>query len=111
MNLTFIETKTFTRKLFKDWNENLYFELQNALLDNPDLGNVITHSEGLRKVRWKAEGRGKRGGIRIIYFWAIRRDIILMLDIFPKNEKADLSDKELKNLVDIKREEIGEENE
>lgn len=108
MHLTFIETKTFTRKLFKIWDEGLYFELQEALLQNPDFGDLIPHGGGLRKVRWKAEGRGKRGGVRIIYFWAIRRDIILFLDVFPKNVKADLSRDELKSLAATRREEIGE---
>ena len=108
MQLTFIETKTFTRKLFKIWDENLYFELQDMLLENPNLGDLIPHGEGLQKVRWKAEGRGRRGGVRIIYFWAVRRDIILFLDVFPKNVKADLSRDELKSLAAIRREEIGE---
>ena len=49
MQLTFIETKTFTRKMFKIWDENLYFELQEGLLQNPDLGDLIPHGEGLRK--------------------------------------------------------------
>ena len=108
MQLTFIETKTFTRKMFKIWDENLYFELQDMLLENPNLGDLIPHGEGLQKVRWKAEGRGKRGGVRVIYFWAVKRDIILFLDVYPKNVKSDLTRDELKSLVAIRREEIGE---
>ncbi len=108
MNLTFVETKVFTKKLAKLWNEEDYFELQNALLENPTSGDVIQSGDGLRKIRWKTEGRGKRGGVRVIYFWAISRDIILMLDIYPKNEKADLTKIELSHLVKIKQIQLGE---
>ena len=108
MNLTFIETKTFTRKLFKIWDEESYLDFQNDLLANPDLGDLIQGADGIRKIRRRQPGRGKSGGVRIIYFWAVSRDIILMLDIYPKNEKADLTKQELKDLVAIKREKLGE---
>ena len=57
-----------------------------------------TKSGGLRKLRVAAKGHGKRGGARMIYYWAVARDRILMLDIYAKNEKEDLSADELKKL-------------
>lgn len=108
MNLTFLETKTFTRKLFKIWDEDSYIDFQNDLLANPDLGDIIQGGDGVRKIRRRLAGRGKSGGVRIIYFWAVSRDIILMLDIYPKSEKPDLTKQELKDLVSIKRKILGE---
>lgn len=108
MKLTFIETKTFTRKLYKIWDDESYLDFQDDLLANPGLGDLIQSGDGIRKIRRRLPGHGKSGGVRIIYFWAVSRDIILMLDIYPKNEKADLTKQELRDLVSIKREKLGE---
>jgi mRNA-degrading endonuclease RelE of RelBE toxin-antitoxin system len=108
MLIRFIETKTFTRKLFKLWNEEAYLDFQDDLLANPDLGDLIQGGDGLRKIRRRVAGVGKSGGLRIIYFWAVSRDIILMLDIYPKSKKSDLTKQELQDLVDIKRQNLGE---
>jgi len=59
---------------------------------------MIKASDGIRKMRWAASGRGKRGGARIIYYYAVSNERILLLDIYPKNEKTDLTTKELNNL-------------
>lgn len=108
MRLKFIETKTFTRKLFKIWDEASYLDFQNDLLADPDLGDLIPGGDGLRKVRRRMIGKGKSGAVRIIYFWAVTRDIILMLDLYPKNQKTDLTKQELKELVQWKRQNLGE---
>ena len=84
-----------------------YEEFQNFLIANPHIGNLIPGGEGLRKIRWKKESSGKRGGVRIIYYLVVKKDLIFLLDIYGKTEKADLSREELKRLVQIKREEIG----
>lgn len=60
------------------------------------MGDIITGSGGLRKLRWQSSGRGKRGGARVIYYWAVTRDTILMLGIYSKNEKVDLTVDEIK---------------
>ena len=59
---------------------------------------MIPKSGGLRKLRVAAKGHGKRGGARMIYYWVAARGRILMLDIYAKNEKEDLSAGELKQL-------------
>ena len=61
-------------------------------------GLTRAKSGGLRKLRVAAKGHGKRGGARMIYYWVVARDRILMLDIYAKNEKEDLSAGELKQL-------------
>jgi len=81
----FIETQLFS-KLVRDYlTDDEYGRLQLALSDNPELGAVIKGSGGVRKVRWAAEGRGKRGGVRVIYFVCRPKGMIWMLTIYPKN--------------------------
>lgn len=65
---------------------------------DPEAGKIISGSGGLRKIRWAAKGRRKRGGMRVIYFWWIANDKILFLDLYPKNEKEDLAAAEVVKL-------------
>ena len=64
-----VETPVFTRRVLKLLTDDDYRLLQHELVARPDVGNIIRGSGGLRKVRWAATGRGKRGGVRIIYYW------------------------------------------
>ena len=82
--MVIIETSVFTRQVQNLLNDNEYRRLQIALVQRPDLGDVIIGSGGLRKVRWGAQGRGKRGGARIIYYWAVKQDRLLMLLILRR---------------------------
>ena len=69
-----IETSFFTRQVQAILSEEEYRQLQMALVLQPGMGAVIPGSGGLRKVRWSIGGRGKRGGIRVIYYWAVVHD-------------------------------------
>jgi hypothetical protein len=62
---------------------------------------IISQSGGLRKIRWSRAGRGKRGGVRAIYYWIVAKDQILMLFLYSKNEKDDLTSTQLKVLREI----------
>ena len=62
-----------------------YGRLQHELIINPEAGAVIRGSGGVRKLHWAAQGRGKRGGYRVIYFVRRSQDTIWMLTIYPKN--------------------------
>ena len=66
-------------------------------------------SGGIRKVRVAVGARGKRGGARIIYYWAVRRDLILLLYAYPKNVATDLTPKQVSRLARIVMEEFGNE--
>jgi len=79
-----------------------YSEFQTHLMEQPESGAVITGSGGLRKVRWSAKGRGKRGGIRIIYYYISKKGIIWLLTVYAKNEKSNVSKDVLRKI----REEI-----
>jgi mRNA-degrading endonuclease RelE of RelBE toxin-antitoxin system len=94
----FVETPTFTRRVLRLLDDKNYGALQTHLTKHPDAGDVIRGGGGLRKIRWAAKGRGKRGGVRVIYYWWIAKDRISMLFIYPKNEMDDLSAEQLKLL-------------
>ena len=66
--LTFVETKLFTKRLREYLADDEYRALQEALIANPQAGDIIRGSGGVRKLRWNVAGRGKRGGIRVIYY-------------------------------------------
>jgi mRNA-degrading endonuclease RelE of RelBE toxin-antitoxin system len=70
-----------------------YLELQTALILQPELGDVIPDTGGLRKLRWKESrrGKGKRGGVRVIYYWYASGSLIYLLHIYSKSEQEDLS--------------------
>jgi mRNA-degrading endonuclease RelE of RelBE toxin-antitoxin system len=75
-----------------------YSALQVYLAKRPGGGKVIPGSGGIRKMRWAGSGRGKRGGLRVIYYWWVAKDRISMLLVYPKNEQDDLSADQVKQL-------------
>jgi mRNA-degrading endonuclease RelE of RelBE toxin-antitoxin system len=96
--VVFVETPTFTRHVLRLMGDEDYAALQAQLARHPESGKVIPGSGGLRKVRWAGSGRGKRGGLRVIYHWRVAKDCIAMLLVYPKNERDDLSGDQLKQL-------------
>jgi len=93
-----LETKVFTKRIKELMSDDEYRALQEALIKRPDIGDVITGSGGLRKVRWKLEGRGKSGGVRAIYYWVVDDAHIRMLYVYPKGKQENLTDDQLKQL-------------
>jgi hypothetical protein len=100
-----VETAIFTRRIQALISDEQYRLLQLQLIAQPDVGKVIPQSGGLRKLRWSLSGRGKRGGIRVIYYWSASRETILMLFVYAKNEQDDLTRQQLKILRKIIEEE------
>jgi hypothetical protein len=82
---SFIETKLFTKLVLDYLSDDEYGALQEALIQKPEQGPVIPGSGGIRKLRWAAAGRGKRGGYRVIYFLKRANGIIWMITMYPKN--------------------------
>lgn len=98
--MTFNELSNFTKQVLRLLDDESYGELQIALFQRPDLGKVIKGSGGLRKVRWAAKGHGKRGGVRVIYYWYVANELITFCRIYPKNEKENLTTDEIKTIND-----------
>ena len=94
----FTETQRFTKRVTNLLSDDEYAKLQADLCNEPEIGEIIQGSGGIRKMRWSYSGRGKRAGARVIYYWAVSREKILMLDIYAKSEKKDLTQAEIKEL-------------
>jgi len=95
--MIFIETSIFTREIKQLLPDEQYRMLQTALLLRPDAGDLIKGSGGLRKIRWNLPGRGKRGALRVIYYWD-PPDVIFMLLPYGKTDQEDLTPQQLKLL-------------
>ena len=104
--MRFVETPVFTDLVCKGLDDDDYRALQITLLLRPEQGSVIRGSGGLRKIRWSAEGRGKRGGLRVIYFWHKASSTCYMLFLYQKNKQGDLSATQIRTLARLVREEF-----
>ena len=99
--MVIIETSIFTRQVLELLSDDEYRKLQVVLANRPNAGDLIKGSGGMRKIRWTIEGRGKRGGVRVIYYWAVKQERLLMLFIYPKSERGDLTPAQIKVLRNI----------
>jgi hypothetical protein len=104
-----IETSTFTKQITALLSDEEYADFQSRLATNPHLGALIKGGGGLCKTRVAVGSRGKRGGARVIYYWAVRRDLILLFYAYPKNVAADLTPKQILQLATAVKEEFGDE--
>lgn len=106
--MRFIETKVFTKRITVLLTDVEYNEMQSALALNPGLGQVIQGTGGLRKVRWGQSQRrkGKRGGIRTIYYWHSGEGVFYMLLAYEKSEQDDLTTEQKRFLKKIVEEEF-----
>ncbi len=89
--MRFVETPVFTEQITRALDDQSYRKLQVALLLRPEQGALIKGSGGLRKLRWAGSSHGKRGGVRVIYFWCPEDGVFYMLYVYPKNERSDLT--------------------
>ncbi|ADF64617.1 MULTISPECIES: hypothetical protein [Enterobacter] len=101
--MLFIETDIFTEDVKTLLDDDEYHKLQVFLATQPDYGDLIQNTGGLRKIRWLSGGRGKRGGVRVIYFHRTHEFEIRLLLIYRKGIKDDLSAREkaiLKKMIE-----------
>jgi mRNA-degrading endonuclease RelE of RelBE toxin-antitoxin system len=94
----FVEVPSFTKRVSDYLDDEEFAALQVYMTEHPDSGAVIRGSRGLRKLRWQGSGRGKRGGVRVIYYWYVKPGVITLLDVYAKKEKDDLTPAEIKIL-------------
>lgn len=96
--ITFVEDEQFTKAADRLLSGDELFALMQKLAAEPEAGDMIPQSGGCRKLRFAARGKGSRGGARVIYFYRSSAGQILLLEIYAKNEKTNLSPNELKVL-------------
>ena len=104
--MRFVETPVFTAAIRRLLDDDQYRRLQIALMLRPEQGPVIRGTGGLRKVRWTKAGVGKRGGVRIIYYWAPAETVCYMLFAYNKSEQGDLTAAQARALGRLVREEF-----
>jgi len=87
---TFIESAAFesVRAVYLDDDE--YAELQRFMMENPEAGDVVRKSGGVRKLRWKRKGMGKRGGLRVIYFVCYQPNEFWLLTLYAKAKQENV---------------------
>ena len=96
--VTFIETKLFTKLVQNYFTDDEHAALQYSIMANPEAGDVIPGSGGVRKLRWGLAGRGKRGGVRVIDYLRLQQSQVWMLTLYAKNEAATIPGATLKKI-------------
>ena len=99
--MVFVELSPFVAFRNEFWNDENLRALQNFLIAQPDAGDLIRGSAGLRKLRWAAQGRGKRGGARVIYYWQSPEDRLYLIYGYVKSERENLTPLQVKVLADL----------
>ena len=99
--MLFVETPIFTRRIQQILSDDDYRLLQRELTERPAGGKIIPGSGGLRKIRWGLPGSGKRGGIRVVYYWWKEPAKIMLLFVFAKNEQDNMTADQLRQIRSI----------
>lgn len=97
--MVFIETSIFTKLLSKHMKDEEYRLFQLYLMNDPDKGDLIKGSGGVRKIRWAINNKGKSGGIRVIYYWKDKSSETWLLTLYAKNEKDSIPAHILKQIA------------
>ncbi|MBL6986840.1 MAG: DNA-binding protein [Methylobacter sp.] len=96
---TVIETPTFQKQAESIWTENERLAFISWISQNPLVGDVIPGADGARKVRWSVAGKGKRGGVRVIYFNLVEQDVIVLITLYQKSNQANIQAGNIKKAV------------
>ena len=86
-----VETLPYQRAVEKIWDIDTQIEFKNFIGTNPEAGDMIPGTGGVRKIRWLGSGRGKRGGVRVIYYFYNENHPVYLLFAYPKNVQVDLT--------------------
>ena len=89
--MIFVEMPNFETERENYFTDEAFGMFQQMLADRPDAGVLVPGGHGLRKVRWGLPGRGKSGGLRVIYYWRVAESEIVLSALFAKNVRTDLS--------------------
>ena len=95
---TVVETAEFQKQAAKIWTQDERLAFITWLASNPVAGDVVQGADGARKVRWTVQGRGKSGGVRVIYFNLSAQGFLLLVAIYTKAERSTMSAKEIRKV-------------
>jgi hypothetical protein len=95
---TVIETPTFQKMSVGIWSDEERHEFIGWIAKNPQAGDVIPGSDGARKLRWAVQGKGKRGGARVIYFNLSADEVVLLVAIYAKSDRVNMLPKEIRRI-------------
>jgi hypothetical protein len=101
--VVFVELTPFVDFRSDYWSDEDLRALQNFLVVAPDAGALVRGGAGLRKLRWSAQGRGKRGGARVIYYWHVSKHCVYLIYGYVKSEREDLTPQQIKVLAELMR--------
>jgi mRNA-degrading endonuclease RelE of RelBE toxin-antitoxin system len=96
---TVVETPTFQKQVEKIWSESERMDFIDWIAENPLSGDVMPGAQGARKVRWSVAGRGKRGGVRVIYFNLTNQGVLILLMVYTKSEQSNLEPGEIRKAI------------
>ena len=99
--MVFVELMPFVAFRDGHWTDDDLRALQSFLLVSPDAGDLIRGGAGLRKLRWSVQGRGKRGGARVIYYWHVPKHYIYLIYAYAKSQREDLNRQQIKMLGEL----------
>ena len=94
--ITVVEVEPFPSRADSVWSEDARLEFISFIAHNPEAGDLIVGGGGIRRVRWARQGAGKRGGVRVIYYFRNRSMPLFLLTVYAKSRRDDLSLAELK---------------
>jgi len=97
--LTVIETARFEKQAAVLWSEEEWLDFTEWISAHPLAGEVIPATRGARKVRWQGKGKGKRGGVRVVYFHLPADGAVLLIDIYAKSQQTNISPNTVKRIV------------
>jgi len=103
--MIFIELSPFVAFRDEYWSDDEFRRFQAALMESPKAGDVIRGTGGLRKLRWLAQGRGKRGGARVIYYFQDANEWIYLIYGYVKSEGEDLTPDQVRTLARLMKDE------
>ena len=92
---TVIETPTFQKQVAKVWTEAERLDFIAWIAAHPTAGDVIPGADGARKVRWAVQGKGKRGGARVVYFNLSDDELVLLVAVYAKADKTNILPNEI----------------
>ena len=94
---TVVETREFQKQAAKVWSDDERMEFVSWIAENPLAGDLIPGADGARKVRWAIAGKGKRGGVRVVYFHLSADGVLILVMVYAKSDRANVAPNDIRS--------------